>query len=152
MRIISLGWGVQSWTLAAMAALGELEPVDFVVHADTTWERKQTYEFAQRWTPWLEERGVKVVTVRDADQAAAVTTLKTDIPAFTVDVANDVEGQLRRQCTGRWKITPMRRYIAAELERRELAKTAGIVEQWLGISEDEWHRAKDSDVKYVAHR
>jgi hypothetical protein len=151
-KVLSLGWGVQSWTLAAMAALGELDPVDFAVHADTTWERKQTYEFAARWTPWLEERGVKVITVRDADQAAAVTTLKTDIPAFTVDAANDIEGQLRRQCTGRWKITPMRRHIAAELERRSLNKTPGVVEQWLGISEDEWHRAKDSDVKYINHR
>ena len=152
MKILSLGWGVQSFTLAAMVALGELEPIDFAVHADTTWERKQTYAFAQRWTPWLEERGVKVVTVQDADQAAAVTTLKTDIPAFTVDIANDVEGQLRRQCTGRWKITPMRRYIADELQRRTLPKSPGQVEQWLGISEDEWHRAKDSDVKYITHR
>lgn len=152
MKILSLGWGVQSFTLAAMVALGKLEPVDFAVHADTTWERKATYEFAKRWTPWLEERGVKVVTVQDADQAAAVTTLKMDIPAFTVDVANDIEGQLRRQCTGRWKITPMRRYIADELQQRGLAKSPGIVEQWLGISEDEWHRAKDSDVKYITHR
>lgn len=152
MKILSLGWGVQSFTLAAMVALGELEPIDFAVHADTTWERKATYEFAKRWTPWLEERGVKVVTVQDAGQAAAVTTLKTDIPAFTVDIANDVEGQLRRQCTGRWKITPMRRYIADELQRRALPKSSGQVEQWLGISEDEWTRAKDSDVKYITHR
>ena len=62
-KVLSLGWGVQSWTLAAMSALGELEPVDFAVHADTTWECKQTYEFAERWTFWLEECGVKVVTV-----------------------------------------------------------------------------------------
>jgi len=151
-KVLSLGWGVQSWTLAAMSALGELEPVDFAVHADTTWERKQTYEFAKRWTPWLEERGVKVVTVQDEAQERKMSTSNTDIPAFTVDIANDVQGQLRRQCTGRWKITPMRRYIAAELQRRELDKTPGIVEQWLGISEDEWHRAKDSDVKYIAHR
>lgn len=152
MKILSLGWGVQSFTLAAMVALGELEPLDFAIHADTTWERKATYEFAKRWTPWLEERGVRVVTVRDANQAAAVTTLKTDIPAFTVDKANDMEGQLRRQCTGRWKITPMRRYISDELQRRDLGKTPGVVEQWLGISEDEWYRAKDSDVKYITHR
>jgi len=151
-KVLSLGWGVQSWTLAAMSALGELEPVDFAVHADTTWERKQTYEFAQRWTPWLEQHGVKVVTVQDEAQAHKVSTSNTDIPAFTVDIANDVQGQLRRQCTGRWKITPMRRLIAAELQRRELDKTPGIVEQWLGISEDEWHRAKDSDVRYINHR
>ena len=36
MRVISLGWGVQSFTLAAMVALGELEPIDAAIHADTT--------------------------------------------------------------------------------------------------------------------
>ena len=46
LKIISLGWGVQSWALAAMVALGELEPVDFAIHSDTTWERSDTYQFA----------------------------------------------------------------------------------------------------------
>ena len=32
---LSLGWGVQSWTIAAMAALGELPPIDLAIHADT---------------------------------------------------------------------------------------------------------------------
>ena len=63
MKIISLGWGVQSFTLAAMVALGELEPVDFAIHADTTHESALTYEFASRWTPWLQKRGVVVVVV-----------------------------------------------------------------------------------------
>ena len=63
MRVISLGWGIQSWALAAMSALGKLPPVDAAIHADTTYERAETYEFAARWTPWLEERGVPVVTV-----------------------------------------------------------------------------------------
>ena len=60
---LSLGWGVQSWTLAAMVALGELPPVDLAIHADTTHEAAGTYAHAAKWTPWLEERGVKVVTV-----------------------------------------------------------------------------------------
>ena len=60
MRVISLGWGVQSFALAAMSALGELPPVDAAIHADTTHERRETYEFAATWTPWLEARGVHV--------------------------------------------------------------------------------------------
>lgn len=35
LKVLSLGWGVQSWTLAAMVALKELPPVDYAVHADT---------------------------------------------------------------------------------------------------------------------
>jgi len=59
MKIISLGWGVQSWTLAAMAALGEIE-ADVAIHADTTWEKAATYAFRQQWEPWLQERGLRV--------------------------------------------------------------------------------------------
>jgi len=61
LKIISLGWGVQSFTLAVMVALGDLEPVDAAIHADTTHEKTATYEFAKRWTPWLEEHGTKVL-------------------------------------------------------------------------------------------
>lgn len=63
MKIISLGWGIQSFTLAAMSALGEIEKVDLAINADTTHERQATYEFAKRWTPWLQEHGLNVVTV-----------------------------------------------------------------------------------------
>ena len=144
MKAISLGWGVQSFTLAAMSALGDLEPVDVAIHADTTHETSGTYAFAERWTPWLEERGVRVVTVRDAAQAATVTEFKTDIPAFT-DTPGGSGGMLRRQCTGRWKIGPMRKWLQSN-------RYGKPVEQWLGISLDEFQRMKDSDVKYIAHR
>ena len=144
MKAISLGWGVQSFTLAAMSALGDLEPVDVAIHADTTHETSGTYAFAERWTPWLEERGVRVVTVRDAAQAATVTEFKTDIPAFT-DTPGGSGGMLRRQCTGRWKIGPMRKWLQSNRDGKP-------VEQWLGISLDEFQRMKDSDRKYIKHR
>jgi uncharacterized protein YbdZ (MbtH family) len=38
------------------------------------------------------------------------------------------------------------------LERRCLTKTPGVIEQWLGISLDEFQRMKDSDVKYITNR
>lgn len=63
MRAISLGWGVQSFVLCAMSALGELPKADVAIHSDTQHERQATYEFAAQWTFWLEARGVKVVTV-----------------------------------------------------------------------------------------
>jgi hypothetical protein len=144
MKTLNLGWGIQSFTLAAMVALGELEPIDAAIHADTTHERKSTYRFAKKYTPWLEARGVRVVTVRDAEQAATVTTLKIDIPAFTVG-QSETGGMLRRQCTGRWKIQPIRKWLQAN-------RNGEPVEQWLGITTDEAERMKPSDVKYVNHR
>lgn len=147
---ISLGWGVQSFTMVAMSALGELPMVDVALHSDTTYERERTYAFAAKWTPWLEERGIHVVTVSNAEQTAYVTTNKTDIPAFTT--TGQSNGMLRRQCTGRWKIDPMRRWITQELKQRNVTKSPGIVEQWLGITVDEAERMKPSDVKYIVTR
>lgn len=140
-RVLSLGWGVQSFTLVAMAALGELEPVDFAIHADTTHESILTYRFAQRWTPWLKERGVKVVTVSDPKAPARVWAGEM-IPAYT---RNGKAGQALRTCTQRWKIAPMRR----EIQRR---RNGQQVEQLLGISMDEYQRMRDSDVKYITNR
>ncbi|MCK5347511.1 MAG: hypothetical protein KAR20_29080, partial [Candidatus Heimdallarchaeota archaeon] len=152
-KILSLGWGIQSWTIAAMVALEELPLIDFVIHSDTTWELERTYLFANKWTTWLEERGVKVVTVASEATRGIVKDewAGTFIPAFTIG-PDGSRGQLRRQCTGRWKITPMRRYISDYLKDREIKKTKGIVEQWLGITVDEFHRAKDSDVQYIKHK
>lgn len=108
MRIISLGWGVQSFALAAMSALGVLPPVDAAVHADTGHERAETYALAAKWTPWLEERGVRVVTVRGKRKMMGMEGIGegyTSIPAFTrLAETGEFRGMLRRQCTGDWKI------------------------------------------------
>ena len=62
--VLSLGWGVQSFTLAAMAALDEIEKPDLVVFADTTHENASAYKLAEDFTSWLGERGVTVETVQ----------------------------------------------------------------------------------------
>lgn len=179
----SLGWGVQSWTLAAMSALGELPTVDFVIHSDTTFEYQRTYKFVAQWTPWLAEHGIRVVTVSGQSATKQVQQDKYGgvfIPAYTYDLEANINGQLRRQCTGCWKIQPMRRFITkviqaskcppeiiyhlygeeiegiiAKLDQkgiRNLKKTPGVIEQWLGITKDEWQRAKDSNVQYIQHK
>ena len=175
MRVISLGWGVQSFTLAAMSALGILPPVDAAVHADTGHERRETYEFAERWTPWLEERGVRVVTVSDPIIPYVFNAKGVFIPALTArdrDVwveggewdeqsgdevwipdgsrilahrKGDPSGMLRRSCTHRWKIAPIRRWLQSERDKQP-------VEQWLGITLDEIERMRaDSGVKYITN-
>jgi hypothetical protein len=125
-----------------MAALGEIEPLDAAIHADTTHERSTTYAFAEKWTPWLEARGVRVVRVYNPQPAPELMSFKTDIPAYTA--TSDSGGQLKRQCTGDWKIAPIKRWLQAH-------RNGQPVTQLLGISRDEWHRAKDSGVKYITH-
>jgi len=136
-RVISLGWGVQSFTLAAMAALGDLQKVDYAIHADTTHERAATYEFADSWSWWLEASGVPVITVK-ADAAKIVNNFGgVMIPAF---IENG--GMIKRQCTDNWKRIPIRRWL-------QVHRKGERVEQLLGISLDEVQRMRDSDVKYI---
>lgn len=145
--IISLGWGVQSFTMATMVAFGDLPPVDAAVHSDTTHERAATYEFAKRWTPWLEEHGVRVVTVSDAKAASQVFQGKM-IPLYTATLQDGGvvrKGRAFRTCTHRWKIIPIRRWLQANRDHQP-------VEQWMGISMDEIQRIRPSEVKYITHR
>jgi hypothetical protein len=160
MKILNLGWGIQSFTIAAMVALGELEPIDAAIHADTTHERSATYDFAACWTPWLEARGVRVVTVRP-DKTMPINNGFgwPEIPAFAASLDG---GNIQRQCTGKWKIKPIRRWIHEERKDRLIARLSGLedglpnklepVEQWLGISLDEAERMKPSDVQYITAR
>ena len=138
MKVISLGWGIQSWTMAVMSALGELELVDAAIHADTTHERSGTYAFAEKRTPWLCSQGVRVVTVKGSDPQPINKYGGVMIPAFT-------QGILQRQCTDNWKRSPMRRWLQAHRDKQP-------IEMWIGISWDESQRMKPSDVKYITHR
>jgi len=142
MKIISLGWGVQSMTLAVMAALGDIEPIDYAIHSDTTHERTDTYIYAEKYTKWLEDRGVKVVTVKAKHANIFNDYGFISIPAYT-ETADG--GRIKRQCTSDWKIAPVRKFIRENRNKQP-------VEQWLGISLDEVQRMKPADVKYITNR
>ena len=63
-----------------------------------------------------------------------------DIPAYSISRNGD--GQIQRRCTFDWKIAPIRRWLQAN-------RDGETVEQWIGISLDEFQRMKPSDVKYI---
>jgi len=154
-RIISLGAGVQSTTLALMAAHGELTPMpDCAIFADTQWEPAKVYEHL-RWlmSPNVLPFPVHIVSSGNIRQAAIDRTNTTGqkfaaIPWFTRSLLG-TEGMGRRQCTREYKLTPIQR------KARELlgGKTprAGV-EMWIGISLDEAARMKPSRVAYIVNR
>jgi hypothetical protein len=127
-----------------MSALGELPPVDAAVHADTTHERSETYAFAAKWTPWLEERGVRVVTVNDGRCIVIDRWDSLMLPVYTTYPDGTPSGMMRRQCTHAWKIAPIRRWLQANRRGRP-------VEMWMGITLDEWDRMRDSRVQYLTN-
>jgi len=144
MKVLSLGWGVQSFTLAAMAALGVIEMPDVAIHADTMHEFSGTYRFAEKLTPWLEERGLRVVVVVATHEKKNIIDKwgGMQLPAFTQGRYGN--GQIRRQCTHEWKIRPMRQWLQKNRNKQP-------IEMWLGISTDEGIRMRHSDVKYITN-
>ena len=58
------------------------------------------------------------------------------MPLFTLSLKTGKRGMMRRNCTERYKIQPIHRFI------RTLWKRSVVVEQWFGISTDERQRER----------
>ncbi len=145
LRVISLGAGVQSTTLALMAARGDLPMPDCAIFADTGWEPKAVYTHLD----WLEtqlpfpvhrvERG----NIRD-DLLRCAEGHWADVPAFVKNPDGSV-GLINRQCTKQYKIRPIRQKVRQLLGiERKKSPDYPIAEQWIGISTDESIRMKPS--------
>lgn len=159
-HILSLGAGVQSSTLALMAAKGlitykgEVVIPEFAIFADTQAEPKSVYdwlEYLKGELPFpvysvthgnLEEDAVKVVTSKKSGNRY----LKTSLPVFTKGEKN---GILRRQCTTDYKVRVLHS-SARKLIGNSGKPWDGIeIIQWMGISVDEAHRMKDARVPFI---
>ena len=157
--ILSLGAGVQSSTLALMAAHGEITPMpDCAIFADTHAEPKEVY----KWLDWLEKElpfPVHRVSYRNLreDIGKQRPTGKFDmmpIPAWIKLHDGDRSGGLlRRQCTTDYKIRPLVKEVRNQLGITGKRTPKGVlVTQWIGISLDEIQRMKDSRESYIQHR
>jgi hypothetical protein len=151
MHILSLGAGVQSSTLALMAAHGELPMPDCAIFADTGDEPKHVYA----WLDWLEKqlpfpvhrvgRSEKLSRRSIATHTSKRTGqvyMKSLIPAFVIR-PNGTLILMGRRCTADHKIAPIMRK-AKELAKVPRGQKTPIVTQWIGISTDEAQRMKPS--------
>jgi hypothetical protein len=158
-HIISLGAGVQSSTLALMAALGEVKPMPTAaVFADTHAEPESVY----RWLTWLETQlpfPVFRVSKGDLSRVSLTVRNKKDgsgkwvkslIPAF-IQNPDGSRGIMGRACTFDYKVMQLEAAskIIGGIKRNQ--KTIGVI-QWIGISLDEAHRMKPARKPWVEHR
>lgn len=160
LNIISLGAGVQSTTMALMAAHGEIGPMpDAAIFADTQAEPKAVYEHLA-WLKTVLPFPVYEVTAGNLWKSASTVRrtrdgqrsyIKTAIPVFMVDGLRRGRGQ--RHCTLDFKIKPVNRKVR-ELAglRRVLKKHGTIADVWIGISADEAARAKPNTLTYLRSR
>ena len=146
MRILNLGAGVQSTTLALMAKTGEIKTIDYAIFADTQAEPKLVY----RHLEWLVGELPFPVLVRSRGNLFdnLISGVNADgqrfcsIPAFTGAPGVNM-GITRRQCTSEYKIkvveNTIRRDILRLEPRQRIPKDVEIV-QMFGLSADEPNR------------
>lgn len=149
-HIISLGAGVQSSTMALMAAEGLITPMPKLgVFADTGDEPMEVYEWLAKLTELL-PFPVKIGQycrlsdhLRDSGH--------TEIPAFFKNENGSV-GIGKRQCTRDWKLREISKAVRAFTNTARKRVEPGSFIQWIGISLDEVARAKDSREPHTVHR
>jgi hypothetical protein len=158
-HIISLGAGVQSSTMALMAAHGEITPMPkCAIFADTQAEPQSVY----RWLEWLEKQlpfAVHRVTRGSLTESILKLNRRKDgkgfwiysgIPAFTVG-KDGSEGMIPRQCTTRFKVEVLDKE-AKRIAMIKRGEKAIRVITWKGISLDEVHRMKPPRNRWQAFR
>lgn len=163
MRVISLGAGVQSTTMALMAAHGEIGPMlDAAIFADTGSEPRAVYEHLD----WLCSPNVLPFPVH---RVGKPTSLHEDllrgtnsggkrryaaIPAFLDRGPGEREGLGRRQCTKEYKLEPLvaKQRDLLGLVKGQRAPKRVVMEVWIGISLDEAVRMRPSRQAWAVNR
>lgn len=149
-RVLAWGCGAPSTTLGVMSALGDLEPLDAIVHANTGFEASRTVKMRDWYADWFMSHGLRVEIVNGGNIVKDGAKEHIHVPFWTSD-----GGPLQKQCSRWFKIAPNKRRIR-ELLGYHATKPphppAGSVENWLGYTLEEYTRIKDSRVKFIVHR
>ncbi len=178
LRVLSLGAGVQSTTVALMTTTGDLPPIDVAIFADTGWEPAAVYKHLAKLEAHMAEHGTPVVRVRSGnirddhikptDERLFIRNprkhpeylgrSRTFIPVYLVTPAgpdrfDPTNGMTRRTCTKTYKIEPVEKEIRRRLGLVRNARWPLVhtVDQLFGISWDETQRMSDSTRPAIHH-
>ena len=155
LKILSLGAGVQSSTLALMMEKGLAPKPDYAIFSDTQGEPKQVYQ----WLEWLKSQLSFPVLIISAGSLpndlrfsnAGNYKRGVSIPMFTRNKKTGKKGIIRRACTSTYKIEPITRKIRELLGVGKGVKVPKTykVDQYFGISRDEPQRMRTSTYHYI---
>ena len=140
--VISYGGGVQSTALVVLSLL-EGWDVDDVVHVDLMdAESPATREYVRYFRDWLQREHGRDITIIERNMYQDMLAR----PEFTpVPWRGKYERfVLSRQCTRRYKVAPVQRYLYDRYP-------VGCIRLMLGISVDEYHRMRDSSAARIEH-
>lgn len=157
MRVLSLGIGVQSSTVAHMVEEGKIAPIDAAIFSDTEGEPQAVYDYRKYLLSTIKSFPIYTVSAGNLwESATTVKTtrdglrsyIKTALPVYMVDGLRRGMGQ--RHCTRDFKIAPVTRKCRELLGLRRVKQDAGIlVEMLMGISTDEASRMKPNPNPWI---
>lgn len=145
-EVWSNGLGTQSTAIAILIAQGKLPMPTIAITADTSRERPESFAYAEQYTfPLLRSLGVQIEIASHALATVDLYGKNGDllIPAYT----EGGNGKLSTLCSGEWK----RRVCMRRLRELDYGPD-NKVSLWMGMSRDEAHRMKPSDVDWMSHR
>jgi len=132
--ILSYGGGVNSSALY-FHILNKRLPLDLVIFADTGEELPETYDAVERMKNICKKDGIEFVTCQSHHG---------DLYNYYFS-KRAVMSFMRRDCTSKFKISPIRKYIRNEYGKKE------TFTMYIGIAWDEATRIRNSDVKYITN-
>lgn len=147
--VMSFGGGLNSSAMLAMLVDAGTPP-DLVLFSDTGDEMPATYEFVEFYRLWCKASGIRFETLK--------SHLADSLYDFSIK-GRSIPSRLRRECSFKFKVRPIRKFLRQEYGDEENCycdkKKHGKgyrphrFHMMIGITTDEAHRAKDSDVWYI---
>jgi hypothetical protein len=118
---------------------------DTLRSAENPGERNDTPLFAQRLLVRDGElQGDEIVRLPLARASKRIASMP-----FHVRNTEGGHGLLRRQCTSEYKIEPIHALLRHLTGRKPRQRKGELVEEWLGISRDEWQRVSTSRTPWI---
>ena len=159
LTVVSLGGGIQSTALCLMADQGLFHrKPDVAIFADTGWEPPHVYATIEALQGLLSYPVEVVSNGRNLKEDVKAGVQAQDkefivIPAFIL-APSGKKAVAFRQCTNQYKIAPIERKIRELLgySKGQRIKKGTYVETWMGISTDEYLRAKDNRTWFIHNR
>jgi hypothetical protein len=114
----AMGAGVQSTTIALLAAEGVIPKPRFAVFSDTGWESQKVYDHLDKLDrEVLAPSGISLVRVRKSNIRQDVSSPHSPdlIPLYIKNSKTGRNGITRRQCTSVYKIHPINRWVREQL-------------------------------------
>lgn len=135
-EILSYGGGLNSSAMIVYKVEVLKQPPDLVICADTKDEFKHTYEAFKYYREYCRRKNIPFVMVNNKGKRLYDHCIEKKI----------IPSRMKRDCTTKFKIRPIRRYIRAKYGEKENF----IMD--IGIDYGEATRMSDSQVKYIKHR